>query len=147
MHLIEISQHFRRPKVKKVKNQHFSLDLKPSTWDVRKLQEDHYKSFWVKILKVKGSSFLWIPNNLGFSIFQISMLRLTLSWYWPKDLFIFTKLLPLFIFMHFVFIYNKYFVSFYVYNGLTNLSRSFTKFSSLNKNGSSIKILPIASGD
>ena len=32
------------------------------------------------------------------------------------------------------------FFPFYVYNGLTNLNRSFTKFNSLNKNRNSIKI-------
>ena len=54
---------------------------------------------------------------------------------------IFTRLIPWFIFIHFLFhIYNKYFFPFYVYNGLTSLNRSFTKFNSLNKNRNSVKI-------
>ena len=47
----------------------------------------------------------------------------------------------------YLFIYNKYFASFYVYNGPTNLNRSFTKFNSPNKNRNSFKILPVVSGD
>lgn len=40
----------------------------------------------------------------------------------------------------FLYILYFFFFSFYIYNGLTNLNRSFTKFNSLNKNRYSIKI-------
>ena len=41
--------------------------------------------------------------------------------------------------LHFIFTINVFF-SFYVYDGLTNLNRTFTEFNSLNKNKNSIKM-------
>ena len=90
------------------------------------------------MISIINLQFLFMYNSQFAIIF---ILFIYIYSYLFTNLFTFTQLIPWFIFIHFIFhIYNKCFFPFYVYNGLTSLNRSFTKFSSLNKNRNSVKI-------